>query len=172
MKYIKLVNPCLAHQNAAVSKWPHVFFLSNFSSDGSSSFTEPSQHYRDLPDHKETPWGERTHAGMEMNELYSLPFSSCSLLQQYWDTVQAAAANGGCDQCVIRSGEGSSSAGTEKSRFGLFPNSSTEATRALVSQHWGFGQWWKASWNDKSHCHFNAFTNPELEGPKDYAKLN
>lgn len=101
--------------------------------------------------------------------LYSLPFSSYSLLQQYWDSVPAA--NSGCDQCVIRSGQGSSSAGTAK-RFGLSPNASTEATPELASGHWGFGQRWKASGNDSSHCHFNAFTNPELEGPEDYAKLS
>lgn len=109
-------------------------------------------------------------------KLYSLSFSSYSLLQRHWETAQAAAANTGCDQCVSQ-GKAVPLRKLRRAGLGALPSSATGALTALVSWHWGFGQWysqklWKASWNDKIHCHFNAFTNPELEGTEDYTKLN
>lgn len=79
-----------------------------------------------------------------------------------------------CDKCVSQ-GKVLPLQQLRRAALGSLPSSSTGAMPVLVSWHKGFGQWcsqklWKASWNDKSHYYFNAFTNPELEGPKGYAK--
>lgn len=142
MRCIKPVNPCLAHPNAAVSKWLRTVFLSNFSSCGFFSFAEPSQHYRNelAPDHKESAQRERTH-GDEWSVIFKLvfsAFSSCSLLQAYWETAQAGRANTGCDQGGSE-GKVPPLQELRRARLGSLSSSSSEAVPVFVSGHWGFG---------------------------------
>ena len=82
-----------------------------------------------------------------------------------------------CLWSVCKSGQGSSSARTKQSRFGLSPRLQYRchtSTGLTALRFWAvvFPEAVESKLEDKSHCHFYAFTNPELEGPKDYAKLN
>lgn len=130
--YVKPINPCLAYQNAAVTRWLCIFFLSNFSSCGFPSFLEPRQHYRNnlAPAH---PYGQDNTRKQDMyrnrdewsalanlqlfNDILCLfPPTLCNTTLQ----VDCTRRNSKCWLwSVCKSRQGSASAGPEKSRFRL-----------------------------------------------------